>query len=106
MDLYTTRTKYAHKQIISDFEDQNIDILVGTQMVTKGLDFDNVALVGILNADSMLNFPDFRSFERSYQLMAQVSGRAGRKSKRGKVIIQTYNPGHTIINDVVNNNYL
>lgn len=106
MDLDTTRTKYAHKQIIADFEDKNIDILVGTQMVTKGLDFDNVALVGILNADSMLNFPDFRSFERSYQLMAQVSGRAGRKSKRGRVIIQTYNPGHAIIADVVNNNYL
>ncbi|MBI2268854.1 MAG: primosomal protein N' [Bacteroidetes bacterium] len=106
MDLDTTRTKYAHRQIISDFEDRNIDILVGTQMVTKGLDFDNVALVGILNADSMLNFPDFRSFERSYQLMAQVSGRAGRKDKRGKVIIQTYNPGHAVINDVVNNNYL
>lgn len=106
MDLDTTRTKYAHRQLISDFEDRNIDILVGTQMVTKGLDFDNVALVGILNADSMLNFPDFRSFERSYQLMAQVSGRAGRKDKRGKVIIQTYNPGHAIINDVVHNNYL
>jgi primosomal protein N' (replication factor Y) len=106
MDLDTTRTKYAHKQIISDFEDRNIDIMVGTQMVTKGLDFDNVALVGILNADSMLNFPDFRSFERSYQLMAQVSGRAGRKNKRGKVIIQTYNPGHAVINDVVSNNYL
>lgn len=106
MDLDTTRSKFAHQHIIQDFEDGNIDILVGTQMVTKGLDFDNVSLVGILNADSMLNFPDFRSFERSYQLMAQVSGRAGRKSKRGKVIIQTYNPDHSIIQNVVQNDYL
>ena len=106
MDLDTTRSKYAHRQIITEFEEGNVDILVGTQMVTKGLDFDHVALVGILNADSMLNFPDFRSFERSYQLMAQVAGRAGRKSKRGKVIIQTYNPAHEVINDVVNNNFM
>lgn len=106
MDLDTTRSKFAHQHIIHDFEEGNIDILVGTQMVTKGLDFDNVSLVGILNADSMLNFPDFRSFERSYQLMAQVSGRAGRKSKRGKVIIQSYNPDHSIIQNVVQNDYL
>ncbi len=105
MDLDTTRSKFAHQHIIQDFEDHNIDILVGTQMVTKGLDFDNVSVVGILNADSMLNFPDFRSFERSYQLMAQVSGRAGRKEKRGKVIIQTQNPDHTIIQQVVANDY-
>ncbi len=106
MDLDTTRSKFAHQHIIQDFEDGNIDILVGTQMVTKGLDFDNVSLVGILNADGMLNFPDFRAYERSYQLMAQVSGRAGRKNKRGKVIIQTQNPDHSIIQDVWNNNYL
>ena len=106
MDLDTTRSKFAYQHIIQDFEDGKINILVGTQMVTKGLDFDNVAVVGILNADSMLNFPDFRSFERSYQLMAQVSGRAGRKNKRGKVIIQTQNPEHSIIADVVDNNYL
>lgn len=106
MDLDTTRSKFAHQHIIQDFEDRKIDILVGTQMVTKGLDFDNVSIVGILNADSMLNFPDFRSFERSYQLMAQVSGRAGRKNKRGKVIIQTQNPDHVIVQDVINNNYL
>jgi len=106
MDLDTTRSKFAYQHIIQDFEDGKINILVGTQMVTKGLDFDNVGVVGILNADSMLNFPDFRSFERSYQLMAQVSGRAGRKNKRGKVIIQTQNPEHSIIADVVNNNYL
>ncbi|MFN4234756.1 MAG: primosomal protein N' [Bacteroidia bacterium] len=106
LDLDTSRTKNAHKQIINDLEDQRIDILVGTQMVTKGLDFDNVALVGILNADSLLNYPDFRSFERSYQLMAQVAGRAGRKNKRGKVIIQTWQPQHPIIQQVVDNNYL
>jgi primosomal protein N' (replication factor Y) len=106
MDLDTTRSKFAHQHIIQDFEDSKIDILVGTQMVTKGLDFGNVSMVGILNADSMLNFPDFRSFERSYQLMAQVSGRAGRKSKRGKVIIQTQNPDHMIIQDVIQNNFL
>lgn len=106
MDLDTTRSKFAHQHIIQDFEEGNIDILVGTQMVTKGLDFDNVSLVGILNADSMLNFPDFRAFERSYQLMAQVSGRAGRKNRRGKVIIQTHNPDHSIIQDVLNNNFL
>lgn len=105
MDLDTTRGKFAHRQIINDFEERNIDMLVGTQMVTKGLDFGNVALVGILNADSMLNFPDFRAHERSYQLMAQVSGRAGRRSKRGKVIIQTHKPAHHIIDFVVNNNY-
>jgi primosomal protein N' (replication factor Y) len=106
MDLDTTRSKFAHQHIIQDFEDRNIDILVGTQMVTKGLDFDNVSLVGILNADSMLNFPDFRSFERSFHLMAQVSGRAGRKNKRGKVIIQTQNPEHSIIQEVIANDYL
>ncbi len=106
MDLDTTRSKFAHQHIIHDFEEGNIDILVGTQMVTKGLDFNNVSMVGILNADSMLNFPDFRAFERSYQLMAQVSGRAGRKNKRGKVIIQTHNPEHTIIQNVWNNDYL
>ncbi|MGZ4056047.1 MAG: replication restart helicase PriA [Bacteroidia bacterium] len=106
MDLDTTRSKFAHQHIIQDFEEGNIDILVGTQMVTKGLDFDNVSMVGILNADSMLNFPDFRSFERSYQLMAQVSGRAGRKNKRGKVIIQSHNPDHSIIQEVIANDYL
>jgi len=106
MDLDTTRSKFAHQHIIQNFEDGNIDILVGTQMVTKGLDFDNVSMVGVLNADSMLNFPDFRSFERSYQLMAQVSGRAGRKNKRGTVIIQTQNPDHSIIQNVWANDYM
>ncbi|RLD64715.1 MAG: primosomal protein N' [Bacteroidetes bacterium] len=105
MDLDTTRGKKAHEQIIHEFEAGNIDILIGTQMVTKGLDFDNVSLVGILDADQMLNFPDFRAYERSYQLMAQVSGRAGRKNKRGKVIIQTSSAKNVIIRDVINNNY-
>ncbi len=105
MDWDTTRTKNSYQQIIADFEDRNIDILVGTQMVSKGLDFDNVALVGILNADQMLNFPDFRAHERAYQMMLQVSGRAGRKNKRGKVIVQTYNPHHNIIQYVMENNY-
>jgi primosomal protein N' (replication factor Y) (superfamily II helicase) len=105
LDLDSTRAKNAYKQIISDFEDRKIDILVGTQMVTKGLDFDNVGLVGILNADSMLRFPDFRSSERSFHLMVQVSGRAGRKNKRGKVIIQTFDPGHPVIHQIIRNDY-
>lgn len=105
MDLDTTRTRHSHQNIISGFEEQKIDILVGTQMVTKGLDFDHVSTVCILNADNMLSFPDFRSEERSFQLMAQVSGRSGRKKKRGTVIIQTYNPGHPVIRAVVNNDY-
>ncbi len=106
MDADTTKTKNAYQKLINDFEDRNIDILVGTQMVTKGLDFDNVSLVGIMNADNMLNFPDFRAFERSYQLMSQVSGRAGRKAKRGKVLIQTYDPYHSIIRQVIDHNYI
>lgn len=106
MDADTTRSKNAYHQIIADFEDRNVDVLVGTQMVTKGLDFDNVALVGILSADTMLNFPDFRAFERSYQLMSQVSGRAGRKAKRGKVLIQTYDPFHPIIRQVIEHDYV
>jgi len=105
MDLDTTRTKNAYQKIINDFEEGNIDVLIGTQMVTKGLDFDNVGLVGILNADSLMSHPDFRSHERSFQLMAQVSGRAGRKNKRGKVIIQTYDPSNSLIKFVVDNNY-
>jgi|AntAceMinimDraft_17_1070374.scaffolds.fasta_scaffold01904_3 primosomal protein N' (replication factor Y) len=106
MDLDTTRLKNAYQQLIYNFEDHKIDILVGTQMVTKGLDFDNVGVVGIMNADNMLSFPDFRAFERSFQQLAQVSGRAGRKKKRGKVIIQTYNPKHIVVQNVINNDYL
>ena len=105
MDLDTTRGKHAHERIISNFEEQEVEILVGTQMVTKGLDFDNVSVVGILNADSMLNYPDFRAHERAFHLMAQVSGRAGRKNKRGKVIIQTHNPSQEIIQQVLSNDY-
>lgn len=105
LDYDTTRSRYAYRQIIDDFEKRRTDILVGTQMVTKGLDFDNVSTVGILNADLMLNYPDFRSHERSYQLMAQVSGRSGRKNKRGKVVIQTFQPQHRVIQNVVDNDY-
>lgn len=105
MDLDSTRTKFGHHRIITEFEERRIQILVGTQMVTKGLDFDNVSVVGILNADSLLNYPDFRSHERSFQLMEQVSGRAGRKSKQGKVIIQSYNPSHPVIQFVVRHDY-
>lgn len=105
MDLDSTRSKKAYEKIISAFEDKKVDILIGTQMISKGLDFDNVSTVGIINADQMLNYPDFRAFERSFQLMAQVSGRAGRKNKRGKVIIQTSDPHHPIILDVLGNNY-
>lgn len=105
MDLDTTRGKYGYHKIIGAFQAQEVDILVGTQMLSKGLDFANVSLVGILNADTMLNFPDFRAHERSFQLMVQVSGRAGRAKKRGKVAIQTYNPFHQILQQVTTNDY-
>ncbi|WP_303317507.1 primosomal protein N' [Flavivirga abyssicola] len=106
MDLDTTRGKYGYEKIITALEQQEIDILVGTQMLTKGLDFRNVKLVGIMNADNMLNFPDFRAHERSFQLMLQVSGRAGRTDERGKVLIQTYNPYHNILQQLSTNNYV
>lgn len=105
LDLDNTRSKYAFQQLLNDFEEKNIDILVGTQMVTKGLDFGNVSLVGILDADALFRYPDFRAFERSYQLMVQVSGRSGRRNERGKVIIQTLSPGHKIIGMVLENDY-
>ena len=105
MDLDTTRGKYGFEKIINSFEQREVDILVGTQMLTKGLDFRHVKLVGIMNADNLLNFPDFRAHERSYQLMAQVSGRAGRTDLRGKVLIQTYNPHHNILQQVSTNSY-
>ncbi len=105
MDLDTTRGKYGYEKVITAFEQQEVDILVGTQMLTKGLDFRNVKLVGVMNADNMLNFPDFRAHERSFQLIMQVSGRAGRTDKRGKVLVQTYNPYHTILQQVSTNNY-
>ncbi len=106
MDLDTTRGKYGYEKIITALEQQEIDILVGTQMLTKGLDFRNVKLVGIMNADNMLNFPDFRAHERSYQLLVQVAGRAGRTDQRGKVLVQTYNPLHNILQQVSTNSYL
>ncbi|MAW21700.1 MAG: primosomal protein N' [Flavobacteriales bacterium] len=106
MDYDTTRGKYSHQQIITDFEQGRIDILVGTQMLTKGLDFDNVALVGILNADSMFHFPDFRAYERAFQLMMQVAGRAGRKGKQGDVMIQTYDEEHELFALLKANDYL
>jgi primosomal protein N' (replication factor Y) (superfamily II helicase) len=105
MDLDTTRAKNAYQRIIQDFEEKKIDILIGTQMVSKGLDFENVGIVGILSADNMLSFPDFRAHERAFQMMAQVSGRAGRKNTRGKVIIQALDPYHSVIRQVIDNNY-
>ena len=105
MDQDTTRGKYSFEKLIDSFKNREIDILVGTQMLAKGLDFDNVSLVGIMNADTMLYHPDFRAFERSFQMMTQVSGRAGRSDKRGKVIIQTYNVNHNIIQQVTHNDY-
>lgn len=106
LDLDTTRQKNAYQSIFSDFANRQIDILIGTQMVTKGLDFDNVSVVGVLSADNMINFPDFRAFERSFQMMVQVSGRAGRKDKKGKVIVQSYNPYHPVLKQVRENHYL
>ncbi|GGX26413.1 primosomal protein N' [Aquimarina muelleri] len=106
MDQDTTKGKHGYEKIINRFEEGEIDILVGTQMLSKGLDFRNVSLVGVMNADNLLNFPDFRAHERSYQLMQQVSGRAGRTKKRGKVLIQTYNPYHQILQQVSVNDYL
>ena len=105
MDLDTTRTRSAYERIIADFEQGKTDILIGTQMVSKGLDFDHVSVVGILNADTMLNYPDFRAYERAFQLMAQVAGRAGRKNKRGRVVLQTKSIDHPIIPQVIANDY-
>jgi primosomal protein N' (replication factor Y) (superfamily II helicase) len=105
LDLDSTRKKKAYEKIIADFESGHLDILIGTQMIAKGLDFDRVSLVGILNADNLLFFPDFRAHERSFQLIQQVSGRAGRKTKQGKVIIQTGFPGHPVIKNIVANDF-
>ena len=105
MDLDTTRTRTAYEKIIADFEQGKTDILIGTQMISKGLDFEHVNVVGILNADTMLNYPDFRSYERAFQLMAQVAGRAGRKDKQGLVILQTKSPELPVISQVLNNDY-
>jgi len=100
LDLDSTRSKNAYETILNEFENRQIHVLVGTQMITKGLDFDNVGLVGVLDADMLLNRPDYRAFERAFQLMVQVAGRAGRKNKKGKVIIQTSNPDHWVLERV------
>lgn len=105
MDQDSTMQKNRYLEIINDFQDQRIDILVGTQMVTKGLDFNHVSVVGIVSADNLIYFPDFRAFERAFQQMTQVSGRAGRHGHRGKVIIQTFNPYHQAIRNVIDNDY-
>ncbi len=105
MDQDTTKGKHAYSKLIEALENDEIDILVGTQMLAKGLDFRNIRLVGVMNADNLLNFPDFRAHERSFQLLQQVAGRAGRTQKRGKVLIQTYNPYHQILKQVSVNDY-
>ena len=105
MDLDTTRTRNAYGRIIDDFSSGRTNLLIGTQMVSKGLDFDRVSVVGILNADAMLNYPDFRAYEHAFMMMAQVSGRAGRKGQRGKVFLQTKNKELPIIRQVVENDY-
>ena len=105
MDLDTTRTRTAYERIIHNFQQGRTDILIGTQMVSKGLDFDHVSVVGILNADTMMNYPDFRAYERAFQLMAQVAGRAGRKNKRGRVVLQTKSIDHPIIPQVMRNDF-
>src|SRR5690606_17731612 len=105
LDLDSTRSKYAFEKILSDFGEHRFDILIGTQMVTKGLDFGKVSLIGIINADSLLNYPDFRAFERSFSMLSQVSGRAGRRGVLGKVIIQAYDIKHRVLEQVVAHDY-
>jgi primosomal protein N' (replication factor Y) (superfamily II helicase) len=105
MDLDTTRARNAYQNMLNDLEEKRLDILVGTQMVAKGLDFSDVTVIGIINADSLLKYPDYRANERSFQMLAQVSGRAGRRGKQGRVVIQTYNPHHRVIDQVIRNDY-
>lgn len=105
MDLDTTRTRNAYERLINDFSAGRTNLLIGTQMISKGLDFDNVSVVGILNADNMLNYPDFRAYEHAFTLMSQVSGRAGRKGKQGLVVLQTGNPQLAVVRQVVNHDY-
>ena len=105
MDLDTTRSKNAHSKILDAFSNHELDVLVGTQMVSKGLDFKDVGLVGVMSADKMLTFPDFRSFERAYQMLTQVAGRSGRSTIRGKVVIQTYSPDHWVIQRVISGDH-
>ena len=106
MDVDTTSKKGAHEKLLTAFGNQEANILLGTQMIAKGLDFENITLVGVLNADTMLNLPDFRSSEKTFQLLTQVAGRAGRHEKQGEVMIQTYNPDHYAILDVTSNDYM
>lgn len=105
MDLDTTRSKNSLQNMLNDLEEKKIDILVGTQMVAKGLDFSDITVIGVINADSLLKYPDYRANERSFQMLAQVSGRAGRRGKQGKVVIQTYDPNHRVIKQVIENDY-
>ena len=105
MDWDTTRGKWDFDKIINSFANNEIDILIGTQMITKGLDFKNVSLVGVINTDHFLNFPDFRAHEKAFQVLTQVAGRSGRSDKTGKVFLQTYQPEHPIIKNVLDNNY-
>ena len=105
MDLDTTRTRHAYERIINDFSAGRTNLLIGTQMISKGLDFDRVSVVGILNADTMLNYPDFRAYEHAFMMMSQVSGRAGRKGHRGLVILQTKSPDLPVIQQIVDNDY-
>jgi len=105
LDLDSTKGKYGFDKIISAFDDHEFDVLIGTQMVAKGLDFGRVSLIGIINADSIINFPDFRSYERAYSLFSQVAGRAGRREKQGQVIVQTYTPNHRVLEQVVHHDY-
>lgn len=105
MDLDTTRNKDAHQEIIEEFANHETDILVGTQMVTKGLDFDDVRVAGVINADTLLNFPDFRSNERAYNMLEQVAGRAGRRKEKGEVIIQTTDPHNPVLSFVKSHDY-
>ncbi len=105
MDLDTTRGKYDFEKLIAGFENLEIDILIGTQMLTKGLDFRNVDLVAVMHADGLFHFPNFRAFEKSYQLLTQVSGRAGRTKEQGEVLIQTFQPEHRVILNVINEDF-
>ena len=105
MDQDTTNGKYGYEKILAKFEQQETQILVGTQMISKGLDFENIGLVGVMNADALIHSPDYRAYERSFQLLLQVSGRAGRSAQQGKVLIQTYNPQHPVIQQVLQNDF-
>lgn len=105
MDLDSTIQKNQYMELLNDFQNRRIDILVGTQMVTKGLDFEHVSVVGVVNADNIWSYPNFRSYERTFQQLTQVSGRAGRHGSGGRVIIQTFNPQHQVLADVMDNDY-